>query len=234
MKIWNQPTRLRHIAFCLYAIATCILLGFGGRYILSWPGFSVGDVKIMGEVQHISSSQVERVIKHTIKGNFFTANVGEVREALGAVPWVRHVIVKRRWPAMLEIYFEEHRPIARWSKGGLINTYGEIFTAEYRGMGKLPLWSAPLGSEKELVRRQSILVENLEPLGLKISGLELSARHALVLVVNQGVRVFLGRDNVEERLRRFAWAHRNVLHTRFGQLEYVDLRYNNGFVVKRR
>jgi len=48
------------------------------------------------------------------------------------------------------------------------------------------------------------------------------------------LRFFLGRDNVDERLRRFSWAHRNVLHTRFQQLEYVDLRYNSGFVVKQR
>lgn len=234
MKIWSQPTRLRHIAFCLYAVATFILLAIGGHYAVNWSGFSVKNVRVMGEINHIPSEEVEAVVQRTVKGNFFTVNVAEIREALNQVPWVRHVIVKRQWPATLVVYFEEHHPIARWAKGGLINENGEIFAGKYEGMEKLPLWSAPLGSEKELIRRQNLLAENLEPLGLHVKGLDLSARHAWTLILDSGVKVFLGRDNVDERLRRFAWAHRNVLHTRFQQLEYVDLRYNSGFVVKQR
>lgn len=232
--LWDQPTRLRHVAFCLYSIASCILLVIAFHYAINWKGFSIRDVKVAGEIQYIPRQEVDDVIQRTVRGNFFTVSVATVRDELAKLPWVRRVIVRRRWPATLEVYFEEHRPVARWLKGGLINTNGEIFRGHYQGMQELPLWFAPPGSERELIRRQAVFLESLTPLGLEVKGLELSARHAWTLVLNHGVKVFLGRDNVEERLHRFAWVHRSVLQSHFDQLDYVDLRYNSGFVVKQR
>jgi cell division protein FtsQ len=235
VRLWDRPTRLRHIAFCMYAVATCIFLLIMGYKVIHWQTFAVRDVRIMGDVRYISQRQVEAVIDETARGSFFAVNVAEVRENLQRLPWVRSVIVKRRWPTMLDIYFEEHHPVARWAKGGFINAQGEVFEATAQsGLDQLPIWSASPGSEKELMNGQSMVERYLLPLGLHVKGIDLSPRHAWVFVLDQGVKVFVGRDNVEERLRRFAWAHRNVLHQRFPRLEYVDLRYNTGFVVKQR
>ncbi|HYM36137.1 MAG TPA: cell division protein FtsQ/DivIB, partial [Steroidobacteraceae bacterium] len=46
-----------------------------------------------------------------------------------------------------------------------------------------------------------------------------------------GVVVRLGRQDVEERLNRFIVAASPLVATRAGEVNYVDMRYSNGFAV---
>jgi cell division protein FtsQ len=64
----------------------------------------------------------------------------------------------------------------------------------------------------------------------------LSSRLAWQLKLSNGLTIQLGRDSdkdrVEERLARFASAFPHTLAKTRQRLEYVDLRYPNGFALR--
>ena len=87
-----------------------------------------------------------------IKGNFFTADLEEVRVAFESVPWVRQAAVRREWPNKLIVVIEEHKPLGTWGEDGTPGL-GErrFFTAnlaEAEEDGDLPDFNGPAGSRE--------------------------------------------------------------------------------------
>ena len=76
----------------------------------------------------------------------------------------------------------------------------------------------------------------LAPLGLRPRQVILSERRAWQLKLDSGLVVQLGRDlpkdGVHERLERFVEAYPRALGQIKRRLDYVDLRYPNGFVLR--
>ncbi len=167
-----------------------------------------------------------------VAGNFFDVRLGDVRSALEALPWVRRVGVRRVWPDRLEVEIEEHVALARWSDGGLVNTYGERFPGKPEGA--LPLFVGPRGSEAEVTRAYASFSQAVAPLGAHPDQVVLTARYAWQLHLDSGVHLMLGRGSEAAlgRLERFVAvlaASQGRMATRF---EYVDLRYPNGFALR--
>ena len=67
--------------------------------------------------------------------------------------------------------------------------------------------------------------------GMRIVALRLDARGAWEIDLDNGVRVRLGRRQVDERFERFVAAALPLVAQRSGDIDYVDMRYTNGFAV---
>ena len=67
--------------------------------------------------------------------------------------------------------------------------------------------------------------------GLRITALSLDARGAWEIDLDNGVRVRLGRRQVDERFERFVAAALPLVAQRGGDIDYVDMRYTTGFAV---
>ena len=205
---------------------------FGALYWMLLPQhFPVTRIDLKGNLERTSKAQLEAALPR-ISGNFFAADLAEVRASVERLPWVRHVAVRRVWPGRLEISIEEHVALARWGTGdemsALINTHGERFVAKTDQA--LPLFIGPAGTQAEVARRYARFNEIVAPLGTRIERVALSARHAWQLRLANGLHLALGRDAdlAENRLRRFV----EVYPTVNNKNEYVDLRYPNGFAVR--
>ena len=115
-----------------------------------------------------------------------------MRAAFEAVPWVRRATVRRIWPNRLVVGIEEHRAIALWGDGRLVNTFGELFTAnlaEAEEDGPLPELAGPPASEQVVLARYRELERWLAPLGRKPESVQLSlALQALRTAVLGGER----------------------------------------------
>ena len=68
---------------------------------------------------------------------------------------------------------------------------------------------------------------------LNLQTLEVSERGAWTVVLNNGVVVKLGRRDLEPRLQRFLTHWQRDLAPLGGSLEYVDVRYHDGFAIRR-
>ena len=212
-------------ALCGMALLAACL---GAVYWLLMPQhFPLTRVELKGDFKNTSRAQLEKALPR-VSGNFFAADLAEVRASLERLPWVRHVAVRRMWPSRLEITIEEHVAMARWGDDALVNTYGERFVGKTNLV--LPTFIGPAGTQAEVARRYARFNAIVAPLDTKIERIALSARHAWQLRLSNGLHLALGRDAdlAESRLRRFVEVYPTVKNKN----EYVDLRYPNGFAVR--
>ena len=201
---------------------------FGALYWLLLPEhFPLTRVELKGALAKTTTAELESALPRAA-GNFFAADLAEIRARLERLPWVRRVAVRRVWPGRLEISIEEHVALARWNDDALVNTYGERFLG--RTQESLPLFIGPAGSQAEVARRFASFGAIVAPLSTRIDRVTLSPRHAWQLRLANGLHLALGRDAelAETRLRRFVEVYPTLKNTN----EYVDLRYPNGFAVR--
>jgi cell division protein FtsQ len=143
---------------------------------------------------------------------------------------VRHAAVRRHWPGRLEVALEEHVPLARWGERALVNTHGEVFAGAYDGA--LPSFSGPAGTAKEIAIQYEYFRRALAEIGLAPDGLHVSPRRAWQVKLENGPTLELGREQIEARLARFVNAYGRSVAKLGRRIEYVDLRYSNGFAVR--
>lgn len=211
-------------------VAGLALLGacLGAVYWVLLPQhFPLTRVDLKGSFENTSRAELEAALPR-ITGNFFGADIAEVRAGVERLPWVRRVAVRRIWPGRLEISIEEHVALARWGDEALVNTFGERFVGRTRDA--LPSFIGPAGTQAEVARRYARFSAIVAPLGTRIDRVVLSPRHAWQLRLANGLHLALGRDAdlAETRLRRFVEVYPAVKTSN----EYVDLRYPNGFAVR--
>jgi cell division protein FtsQ len=228
--MWDKPEQLNVIANTLYAIA-----GLAIAYVLVWhvvhlPVFPLREVRVLGTPVHVTYAQVAEIAKTELKGNFFTLNLRTARAAFEKLPWVRSVTVRRKWPDRLELGIEEHVALARWGNAGLVNVQGEVFRAAYDG--ELPIFIGPPDTAKEIAIQYNFFRRALEPLGKTPIQVQVTPRRAWQLRLTGGTTIELGRERVEERLSRFVAVYEHSLGRLQRHIDYVDLRYANGFAVR--
>lgn len=155
-----------------------------------------------------------------------------VRERIVEIDWVEDAVVRRRWPAAIEITVIEQLPAARWGDSGLLNTRGELFVDDARHMPpELPqLWGPP-GTEHVVAQRYLDARALLAGAGLGLRALEVDARGAWRMRLSNGFELRLGRQSFDRRLGRFARIAAPLLTPRAAEVAYVDLRYSRGFAV---
>jgi cell division protein FtsQ len=199
---------------------------FGVAYWMLAPEqFPVREVRIRGELKQASAADIEAALPR-VAGNFFSADLAELRAAAERRPWVRRVSVRRVWPAAIELTVEEHVALARWGDDRLVNTHGETFSAKSKDA--LPIFVAPAGTAAEVTRRYRRFSQIVAPLETTIDRLVLTPRQAWQLRLANGQHLMLGRDAdaAEMRLRQFVEFHPRA------KADYIDLRYPNGFAVR--
>jgi cell division protein FtsQ len=242
VRFWHDTRLLNLLANALIGLALTSLLAAGGWWLVHRPGHELHRVTIDPmagtELRHVSSLLLGQAVRQRLKGNFFTVDLDAVRAGFEQVPWVRRATVRRVWPNGLAVAIEEHRPLALWGDAGLLNTFGEVYTAnlaEAEEEGDLPHFAGPPGSQQRVLTRYEELRRWVAPLGRTPQTLVLSARYAWAAQLDDGTRLMLGRDQglpIEERVVRWVSAYPRVSARLSERVQVVDLRYPNGFAVR--
>jgi cell division protein FtsQ len=233
--MWDNPRELNLLAWAATLVATALLTWGAVAWAVRQPAFALHQVVVDGSLARTSRAHLETVIREELKGTFFTLSLADARASLQRVPWVKSIALRRQWPDRLEITVIEHEPLARWNESALVDTEGEEFSAEFDG--ELPQFSGPDGSAAELARHFREFGATLAPSALAIAELRLSPRGGwrLRATGSTPLAIELGRDAPGARLARFAAYHARTVGSlaRAGTpVDYVDLRYRNGFAVR--
>lgn len=253
--MWNEARIINATANLLMVLAVSALLVGLSVWVVRLPVFDVTRIAIVpaedGEFRYVSPDVVRSAIAGRLIGNFFTMNLGQAREAFESAAWVRRASVRRVWPNQLIVEVEEQQPLALWNDNQMINTWGEVFTANRAVLDNedsLPQFYGPDGSQGLIVQRYAELGRWFEQLGLSVKTLELSNRYALEAQLSDGLRLVLGRDPGADtvnpqagvpgaipfgaRIERFVRNWPTAVAQLKGRgIERVDLRYPNGFAI---
>jgi cell division protein FtsQ len=233
--MWDSPRELNILAWSLTLAAVATLAWGAIAWAVRQPAFALRHVVVDGSLARASRAHVEAVIREEFKGTFFTLSLTDARASLQRIPWIKSVALRRQWPDRLEVTIVEHEPLARWNETALVDTEGEVFSADFDG--ELPQLAGPDGRSGEVALRFREFGAALEPRALAIVELRLSPRGGWRLRTNgsAAMAIELGRTAPAERLARFVAYHARTVGAlaRAGtRVDYVDLRYRNGFAVR--
>jgi cell division protein FtsQ len=244
--MWDNPRLLNFAANLLFAAAAFICLCIAVLATLNSSMFPLRKLVVEGEVRNVDVQAVAEAIAGRVTGNFFGVDLEGVRNALEEIPAVRQAFVQRRWPDRLHARLEEHAPLARWEALGgksadaylLVNREGELF----RGVATdpLPQFSGPAGSEARVTARYAEFSDAVAPLGAAVTSISVSSRSAwqirLAMKDRPLLTLMLGRAEddhaVAQRLQRFVRLYPQMQGQLPRGVQYIDLRYAQGFAVR--
>jgi len=228
--MWDNAPLLRNIANALIFFSVSAVLGVAVHYAIHMPGwFPLQDVRLSEAPQQVDVAGVLQSVRNDVQGNFFTVDIERLRKSLEKLPWVRSVSIHREYPDELMVQLEEHQVLARWNKVALVNRQGEVFIGDSRQI--LPEFTGQDDAAAEVAQNYAEFSRQLDSLGLQVTRIALSPRHAWQLRLSNGMVLELGREDMQQRLARFVVAYPYSLAAVQGRVKYVDLRYRNGFAV---
>jgi cell division protein FtsQ len=229
---WKWPAFLTQ--WRVYARrAALLLLLIGALSALTWGlDRPVRVISIDGSFQRVSPGQIEKAVAPFAHEGFMSANLADIQRAVETLPWVDHARIARRWPNSLRVTVTEQTAAARWGESGLLNTRGELFVREAAHVpAELPRLSGPEGTESQVAQRYLSVQGRMLEGGMRIAALRLDERGAWEIDLDSGVTVRLGRRDVDARLDRFLRTASQVIAHRLTEINYVDMRYSNGFAI---
>lgn len=236
----KQSGRLRaqllRLQIWLPYVLLVLVLAAGLRIwqLLSMPGtLPFSKVTVQADYRHISAERLHRFILANVSGGFFSLSAEDLKvRVMQQMPWVREVSLRRIWPGTLNIQVYERQAVAVWNGDRLLSRQGVVFQpAESTFPKGLVALDGPSGQAVLMWKRYRVMQNELTAAGLRIAEVHLSERGSWQLQLAYGPRLFLGREQVQERLQRFVAAYDRVMASGMGQMASVDLRYPNGFAI---
>lgn len=201
----------------------------GGVWLLNRP---IQTIVVSGAFQRVSPIQLEAMVEPFARAGFVDVDLAATRRELTALPWVASAEVRRKWPGKLEIRVQEEAPVACWGERGLLNAAGELFLPDADHVpAELPRLRGPAGTEEQVTARYFRLQQQLEHRGMAAVAVTLDERGAWMFQTNSGLQVRLGANSVDARIERFFSVLDSTLSRFAGEVEYVDMRYPNGFAI---
>jgi cell division protein FtsQ len=195
--------------------------------------FPIRDVKIIDQQSHINHEVIRQTISPYLHNGMLGLNTADLKNTLLQIPWVYQVTLSRVWPDKLIVTFTEQIPIAYWNNQQLLNSHLAPFNSE--GVipdQSLPVLSGPDNQQNLVWQNYQAMNAELEPVNLKMSKLTLSSRGGWVGQLNNDIILIFGREDVLNHLDHFVQVYPKIFTGNTKNVDYVDLRYNNGLAVK--
>ncbi len=194
------------------------------------PG--VTKLEIAGEFKHLDPVQIRTHLQPEVMGSLWSLNLDAVRAAAERLPWVAQARVERLWPDGVRVSVREHIPYARWGERALLAGSGTVFTpTEKILLVGLPQLAGPSGQHERVLQTFRDLSAQIGASDFIPVSLKLDERGAWTAYTRAGVELRLGRGDPLSKTALINGAVAPSLGARLAQINYVDLRYTNGFAV---
>lgn len=189
-------------------------------------------LEIRGDFHRLQPQDVRAAVSPLLGEGFFAIDLDAVHAAVAALPWVAEARVERRWPGRLQLQLRERQPVARWNEDGVLDNHGVSFVPRPAEIPTgLPQLGGRSGNELEVARTWERLAPTLRDTELRLEALRLDERGRWLARTTGGIELRFGQAPPDERLSLLLDAGLAALAGRWAQVEYIDLRYTNGFAV---
>lgn len=168
----------------------------------------------------------------TLKG-FWSQDVESIQTQIESLPWVKGAIVRKIWPNRLSIWVAEYQPAAFWNQNQLITREGKVFQLPFERLEtqSLPLLGGPDYQGEKVLDAWNKIYNDFKAKNLIVKGVEIDARGAWQVVLDNGIVLKLGRDDWKPKLERFVTIYPQIEVPENKKIDYVDLRYASGAAV---
>ena len=229
--------RFRHIFLSFVFLAGFFLvLQQAFLFAFSWDKLDIKNVTIFCENQAIKNDAQDKIEDYTF-GNILLFNSSSLQETIKSFTRVKNVTIRKIFPLSLNITIEERKPFAVLKKDFLfvIDTEGVIISQIEAHNIPLPLLFDENNFNDYYKGKIDLARECLEKMTPKerqdIEILDLSENlNVKVKTRDSSTWLILGNNRFGEKLRRFI-AEKTSLE-RYGNLAYVDLRFQDRFFIK--
>ncbi|MFI4918433.1 MAG: cell division protein FtsQ/DivIB [Legionellales bacterium] len=229
-----EVSRPNRAGLLLLLIGCAVLLA--GRllylYLANVEHFPISTIKVAASYQHVTHNELEAVLAKHLNSSFFFLSVTKLQDELNAMNWIDTAVVKRVWPDTLRIKLVEKQPVAIWDNA-LMTKDGALFNQGAVSSDiDIPRLTGPQDQQLVVLQIHDKLNKILSAYGLNATGLSLSDNQSWMLILGSGIKIYLGKKELEARLLRFCKAYPAVFAEKVDQLASVDLRYPRGMAVQ--
>ncbi|MDB1122998.1 cell division protein FtsQ/DivIB [Vibrio algarum] len=226
----------KHAVGGVFLLLVLFSLGFLLYSTVSWmldeQRLPLSKLVLQGDLEYVSGKDIQLALRQVESiGTFMSQDVNELQQVIIGLPWVAQASIRKQWPDLVKIYLVEHKASAIWNGNALLNMSGDVFNADIAELNedKVKLYG-PKGSSQNVLKTWQEVSPMFAHLGLSISSLVLNDRYAWQIILDNGIRLELGKESLIERIERFT-----SLYYRLGneaqRVSYIDLRYDTGAAV---
>jgi len=215
------------LAICMIALPLiAVLNGWIGNE--RWP---MRRLAVTADFEMVSEQAVRDAVQPYVGKGFFAVELSKVRAAVAKIAWVDQIEVRKRWPDRLEIVLTEHAPIAHWGDKQMVSESGQFYLAPPVTVPSMPTFEGPQDRIHELIEFYIYSSSQFALSGRDVKVVRLSIRGGWSLSLDNGLEIEVGRDNKNERVRRFAKSLPKISAAAGLKIVRADLRYTNGFAI---
>ncbi len=189
-------------------------------------------IRAQGEFENVTEKMILDAISDDVEGGYLSVNVRQLQHKIERLAWVKQASVRRVWPDSVVVTIKEQKAYAIWMNKGLLNNLGERFEPEIIAALKLPVLSGPENLNVKVMDIYKNFKRQLGAIGLTVIELTLDNRRAIYLELSNNIKISIGRSDYQSRLIRFITAYKINLNKYSNKIDYVDMRYTNGFSIK--
>lgn len=207
-------------------------LVLGGIYLqqLEQP-FPIRSIQLSGTFKHLDQQAVEASLQPYLGQGFFLLDIHQAQQTLSDESWIETVSVRRVWPGSLRVMVEEKTPVARWDGEHLLSQSASVFRADADAFKHLPLVHGDNHPPAWVLQQFYRLQAHFDRVDERLIALQIDSRGALDVELINGLKIKLGRSDIDHKIDRLVSIYRQQILPRREQIKRLDLRYSNGFAV---
>jgi|TARA_B100001964_G_scaffold200586_1_gene227698 cell division protein FtsQ len=196
---------------------------------------SITEVQYLNTMKRVSSDDLEAISLKIYNQGFLLIDLSQIKKEIEGINWVKSASLERRWPNEVNIFIEEEDIIGWWNKDSIINSKGDLFILDKQSMPVgLVEFYGPNGQQAMVFEKYLLFSEELAARGILIEKMTLDFKGSWSITIRPDLTVRFGKENISERFDRFLMIWDQSLLDNLAVIEYIDLRYTEGFSVKRR
>lgn len=188
---------------------------------------------LTGDREHVTHDVVRSVLlKQEDRLNFFTLEIAEIQKQLEDKPWVYSASIRKHWPDTLKIHIVEQMIVATWNQTSLLNRFGDIVNVGPEQNQQYIALSGKDEHAEQILTTYSELKQLLKPSQYRIAALSSDERNSTRLILKNGIKLRLGKEQKLERIQLFLKAFPKIAKKyEIDSIKYIDLRYDTGLAI---
>ncbi|MGB2079280.1 MAG: cell division protein FtsQ/DivIB, partial [Vibrio sp.] len=193
-------------AFLLAVIFAVVGLGYiTYNWMTDVQRLPLSRLVVKGDLVQVTPESVrDQLMQGESVSTFMTQDVNVLQQEIEAMPWVEQASVRKQWPDLIKVYITEHKPGAVWNSTALLDVKGDVFQGDPSLVDQdLPQLFGPDADSAQVLEVWKETKKRLNTIGRNMDALVFNDRRAWQIILDNGIRLELGKDSRQERLERF-------------------------------